>query len=95
MYRTKKILNIIPRDVKSVLDIGSAGKMFNEFYDTKTVDLEKADINQDLNKIQKFSSIADNSFDIVILNQILEHLNYVEEIIVRRNFQFSFVVPPK
>lgn len=80
-YRINKILNMIPKDVETVLDIGSRGKIFKRRYQTTTLDaVEDADVKQDLNKNQKIP-FEDNSFDIVILNQILEHLAYVEEII--------------
>lgn len=80
-YRIRKIRGIIPEDVESVLDIGSKGNIFNKNYETTTLDvIKEADIKQDLNKNQRLN-IPDNSFDIVVLNQILEHLNYVERII--------------
>ena len=79
--RVKLIKNLIPKDVKTVLDIGSKGDIFKEDYKTTTIDaVEEANIKQDLNVNQKLN-FPDNSFDIVILNQILEHLSYVEEII--------------
>jgi len=72
---------MIPKDVETVLDIGSRGEIFKRKYQTTTLDaFEDADVKQDLNKNQKIP-FEDNSFDIVILNQILEHLTYVEEII--------------
>ena len=80
-YRNKKIINLIPKDVRTVLDIGSAGNIFKDRYETTTLDaLEKADVKQDLNKNQKLP-FKDNSFDIVVMNQILEHLPSAEEII--------------
>lgn len=80
-YRIEKILKIIPKDVKTVLDIGSAGNIFNKKYITTTVDiLEEADYRIDLNKNQKLP-FKSKSFDIVVLNQVLEHLPTVEEII--------------
>ena len=72
---------MIPKDVKSVLDIGSLGNIFRNNYDVITLDAEgKPNIKQDLNKNQKLD-LKNNSFDIVILNQILEHLPTCEEII--------------
>jgi len=80
-YRNQKIMKLIPEDVKTILDIGSKGDIFKRRYQTTTLDIiEEADIKQDLNKIQKLN-LKDNSFDIVVMNQILEHLPYVEEII--------------
>lgn len=79
--RKRLILGMIPKGVETVLDIGSRGKIFNEKHKTTTIDaVEEADIKQDLNKNQKLP-FKDNSFDIVIMNQILEHLTYVEEIV--------------
>jgi len=80
-YRINKILNLIPAGVKSVLDIGSRGEIFNKKYNTTTLDiLEDSDIKQDLNKDQKLH-IKDDKFDLVVLNQILEHLPNVEKIV--------------
>jgi hypothetical protein len=79
--RVKLIRGFIPKDVKTVLDIGSRGEIFNQNYKTTNLDVvEDADIKQDLNVNQKLN-FPDDSFDMVVLNQILEHLNYVEEII--------------
>ncbi|MEM4330484.1 MAG: methionine biosynthesis protein MetW [Candidatus Pacearchaeota archaeon] len=76
-----KILGMIPSDVESVLDTGCAGNIFNKKYKTITINvLENADIKMDLNRKQNLP-LRDNSFDIVILNQILEHLTNVEKII--------------
>ena len=63
--RNKLIKNLIPKDVKTVLDIGSKGDIFKGNYQTKTLDVvEKADIKQDLNINQKLN-FPDNSFDSV------------------------------
>lgn len=79
-YRKEKILRMIPKDVKSVLDIGSENNIFYNF-NTLTIDvIGNPDIKQDLNKNQ-FLPLKDNSFDIVILNQVLEHLTAVENLI--------------
>jgi SAM-dependent methyltransferase len=80
-YRLAKIQKLIPKNVKTVLDIGSLGNIFNSKFKTTTIDaLENADIKQDLNKNQKLP-FKDKSFDMVVLNQILEHLPYVEELV--------------
>ena len=80
-YRNNKILNMVPKDVETVLDIGSRGNIFNVDYKTTTLDtLENADIKQDLNKT-KILPFSDNSYDLVVVNQILEHLDTVEEVI--------------
>ena len=72
---------MIPKGVKKVLDIGSRGDIFKEKYSVVTIDnLQKSSIKQDLNLNQKLN-FQDNKFDLVVINQILEHLNYVEEII--------------
>jgi ubiquinone/menaquinone biosynthesis C-methylase UbiE len=79
--RQTKILNLVPKGIKNVLDIGSRRNLFKEKFKTKTIDaVEEPDIKQDLNLNQKLN-FKDNSFDLVVLNQILEHLSYVEEII--------------
>ena len=78
--RHKEILSIIPKEVKTILDVGSIGDIFTD-YQIITIDLDKkADVIQDLNKNQKLK-FKDNSFDMVILSQILEHLTNIEEII--------------
>jgi 2-polyprenyl-3-methyl-5-hydroxy-6-metoxy-1,4-benzoquinol methylase len=71
---------MIPKEVKTVLDIGCANSIFKD-YEVTTVDcIEKADYNINLNKIQKLP-FKDNSFDLVVVNQILEHIGDVEELI--------------
>lgn len=81
-YRKRIILKMIPNEVMTILDIGSRGNIFNKRYNTKTIDvIEDADITQDLEKNQKIK-FNSNSFDLVVLNQILEHLSRVEEIII-------------
>jgi predicted SAM-dependent methyltransferase len=88
-YRNNKILNLIPKNVKTVLDIGSHGEIFNKRYKTTRLDaLEEADIKQDLNKNQKLP-FKDNSFDIVVMNQILEHLATCEELIKETKKEFQ------
>ena len=77
--REKEILSLVPGDVENVLDIGSAGNIFRK-HNTTCLNLEGADINQDLNKNQRIPR-EDNSFDLVVLSQVLEHLTHVEEII--------------
>jgi len=80
MNKRKVVLSMVPKDVKTILDIGSQGNLYST-YETTTVDaLEKADIKQNLNKNSKLP-FKDNSFDLAVMNQILEHLTEVEEII--------------
>ena len=80
-YRNKVIFSMIPEGVETILDIGHKENMFKEDYKVTTLDvMGEADILQDLNKNQKLD-LEDNSFDIVVVNQILEHLTDVEEII--------------
>jgi len=68
-------------DVNTILDIGSGNNMFNKNYETTTIDISrKSDIKQNLNKNQKLP-FSNNSFDLVVANQILEHLTNVEKII--------------
>lgn len=79
--RESIIFNMIPSGVDTVLDIGCEYSMFKNKYRVKTLDfINDGDIKQDLNKNQKLD-LKSESFDIVILNQILEHLAYVEELI--------------
>ncbi len=78
-YRKQQICKIIPKNVGLVLDIGSRGELFKD-YKTTTVDVvEKADIKQDLN-LKQTLPLKENSFDLVVANQILEHLCYLEKI---------------
>lgn len=71
---------MVPKDVKTVLDIGSRNNIFRK-YKTTTLDaIEEADIEQDLNENQELP-FEDNSFDLVVANQILEHLPTIEKII--------------
>ncbi|MCF7910672.1 methionine biosynthesis protein MetW [Candidatus Pacearchaeota archaeon] len=79
-YRHKQIIEMVPRGVKTILDVGSKGSMFNQKYKTTTLDLEGADINQNLNLNQKIN-LPDKCVDLVVLSQILEHLPSIEEII--------------
>lgn len=70
----ENILNKI--QYESVLDIGCRESMIKSLLKPKKyigVDLENANVNLDLNKINKLP-IKDNSFDLVIASQILEHL---------------------
>ena len=80
-YRTAEIIKLIPKDVKTVLDIGSRGEMFKKKYKTTTLDYEEgADIVQDLNNNQ-ILPFKDNSFDMIVVNQLLEHLTNVEVLV--------------
>lgn len=77
--QTEWIFNkLIPENAKTCLDIGSGRALTKNFLANKfskyvSLDIENADIIQDLNK-DEIISIKDNSFDIVILSNILEHL---------------------
>jgi len=69
---------IIPSDVNSCLDIGAGRDIVDNFLRKKfrrytTLDITNADIIQDLNKNTKID-LVNNSFDIVIVSNILEHL---------------------
>ncbi len=78
--------DMIPKEVKKVLDVGSGsgygvgGAFFTKYYDTINLDVKNADINQDLNLNQKIP-LETNSVDLVILSGILEHLTFWKEII--------------
>jgi len=79
--RENMIYSIVPKEVIKILDIGCEYSMFQDKYDVKTLDfINNADIKQDLNKNQKLD-LESNSFDMVVLNQILEHLPYVEKLV--------------
>lgn len=84
--RILQINSIIPLGVKTILDIGSQDNSFFEDYSfledyrTTTLDLENADVIQDLNKDQKLK-LSSRSYDLVVLSQILEHLNDVSQIV--------------
>jgi len=64
------------------LNIGSRGNMLDgSNYKVTSLDVaENADIKQNLNINQKLD-LSDDSFDIVIMDQILEHLGTCDEII--------------
>lgn len=69
---------ILPKDAKSALDIGSGRDMKEKFikeFFTKyiSLDIKNADINQDISLKSKIP-LKDNSVDIVIMSNILEHL---------------------
>lgn len=84
-YRVEKIFETLPSEIFEnaairVLDIGSRDNIFG-WLKTVTLDVvEDANIKQDLNENQKLP-FKDNSFDLVVVNQVLEHLCYVEEIV--------------
>lgn len=83
--RRMKIVNFVPKDVKSVLDIGSGigGDKVNfyaDYFDVTNLDYRNAEINQDLHFNQKIP-LKDNSVDCVFLLFILEHLLFLDEII--------------
>lgn len=71
---------MVPPEVKTILDIGSFGNLYDK-YKTTTIDISgSADYKIDLNKTQKLP-FKNNSFDMVVMNQVLEHLVTVEGII--------------
>jgi len=73
------IIKMLPSDIKTILDVGVSRNCYPK-YDVTTIDCVKgADIIQDFNKSQKLP-FEDNSFDLVMANQILEHLANSEEI---------------
>jgi ubiquinone/menaquinone biosynthesis C-methylase UbiE len=79
--REKIIFEMIPKDVNTILDIGGGNSMFKEKYKVITIDVVcDADIKQDLNKNQRLN-LKSNNFDLIVMNQILEHLANVEEIV--------------
>ena len=78
--RMFQIKEMIPKDVVTILDVGSGDGFFSKYFKTICLDLENADINQDLNKNQKIK-FRSKSVDMVILSQILEHLGDCSEIV--------------
>lgn len=71
--RLKPLLELIPK-VDSVLDIGSGNEFFKCICkDHTSLDMEDADIIQDLNKKQRIP-LKSNSKDLVILSNIIEHI---------------------
>ncbi len=80
MEREAFLAKMVPKNTKKVLDIGCRSNIYKD-YNTTTVDVgEGADIIQDLNKKQKLP-FKSNSFDFVVLNQILEHIGDFDELI--------------
>lgn len=80
MEKKDIILSMIPKEVKTILDIGCIGNFYKD-YETTTIDcLVDADIKQDLNTNQ-ILPFEDNSFDMVVANQILEHLSDADVLI--------------
>lgn len=96
MEKHKIVLDMVPNDVKTVLDIGCKDSIYKK-YKTTTLDcLVEADIKQDLNKNQ-ILPFKDNSFDMVVVNQLLEHIGDVEilvEEIKRVSKKYIFVGLP-
>jgi hypothetical protein len=73
----------LPNDIKNALDIGGIGQdgSYKKYFETTIVDVEKgADVFQDLNQDTKLH-FKKNSFDLVILSQILEHLFFPNKIL--------------
>lgn len=80
MNRNQFLLDLIPDDCETGLDIGSDDNIFKDKIRIITLDVENADIIQDLN-LNQYIRLKSKSVDIVILSQILEHLVNVEKII--------------
>ena len=86
------VLGMLNDNIKTILDVGVC-KKWNDDYKFTTVDcLDGADVKIDFNETQKLP-FDDNSFDLVMANQLLEHLSNSEELIsemkrVARNYIF-------
>lgn len=74
----RQILEMVPKDVRTVLDVGSDGNLFKNWKVT-TIDNHDADIIMDLNQTQELP-LENNSADLVVLSQILEHLGNINKI---------------
>ena len=82
MKKQKTITALVPKGVETILDIGSEGNLYSGGkWIVTTIDVVgNPTVTQDLNNNQKLP-FPDNSFDMVVANQILEHLGNVEEIV--------------
>lgn len=80
-YRFEQIRALIPSDAKSALDVGCDQRTLEPFFEKYTgLDVKNAEIIQNLNENQKIP-LKNNSVDIVILNQVLEHIADPSELI--------------
>jgi len=81
--KIKKIINLIPTNVKTILDVGCGdGKItnvLNEYYDITAVDRSKNALSYvKSKKIQASANqipVEDYSFDMAFSSEMLEHLN--------------------
>ena len=86
IHRETELKNMIPEDVKTILEIGSQNigisksSFKNDKWETTTIDIINADVTQDFNNNQKLQ-FDKNSFDLIIMTGILEHLVHVDTII--------------
>ena len=79
--RIRQIAGLIPPSVDSVLDVGCAEARLRPLFKKYTgIDLENAEIVQNLEANQKIDLLSD-SYEMVILSQILEHISNPTELI--------------
>ena len=82
MKKQPTVRALVPKGVETILDIGDEGDLYGgDKWIVTTVDVVgNPTVVQDLNKNQRLP-FPDNSFDLVVANQILEHLGDVEILI--------------
>lgn len=82
-YKVPAVLRNIPKDVNNILDVGCGNgiitNILNETYDIVGVDISAKALEQVKGEIIECSSgnipVQDNSFDLVLSSQLLEHLS--------------------